>query len=93
MRVTKRDLIAIPVVLVIAIVIITSRGHEKARAVPADEKHRSFYQAIEKGIARKDVEKGCAVCHGSNANPLAEKHPPKEQCLICHQLRHVNHDS
>ncbi len=73
--------------LIVAIVVMVSRGHDKAKPVPDDDKHRPFYEAIQKGTAGVDVEKGCLTCHNPQANPLPEKHPPKEQCLVCHKLR------
>ncbi|HUL29690.1 MAG TPA: cytochrome C, partial [Thermodesulfobacteriota bacterium] len=57
------------------------------KRVPADEKHRAFYEAMEKGHNRIEVEKECVTCHSTQAIPLPEKHPPKEQCLICHKLK------
>ena len=89
MKVTKRDFLAIAVVLLVLVVLIMSTGHEKAKPVPADDKHRPFYEALEKGADRIEVERGCSTCHNLRANPLPEKHPPKEECLICHKLRHA----
>ena len=87
MKVTKRDLVAIAVVAVVIIVFIMMTGSKKARRIPADDKHRAFYEAVKKGVDRIEVEKGCITCHNPQAIPLPPKHPPKEQCLICHKLK------
>ncbi len=86
MKVTKRDLLAIAAVLVVLVVLIMSTARDKGKRVPVDDKHRTFYEAIEKGSGRVEVESGCVTCHNSQAIPLPKKHPPKEQCLICHKL-------
>ena len=89
MKVTKRDLLTIAAVVLVLVVLIISTAREKAKRVPADEKHRAFYEAMEKGGDRMEVEKGCITCHTSQAIPLPKKHPPKEQCLICHKLNYA----
>ncbi len=85
MKVTKRDLLAIAAVAVVIVLLIIFTGHEKTKRVPAD-KHRAFYEAMKKGGDRIEVERGCITCHNSQAIPLPTKHPPKDQCLICHKL-------
>ncbi len=68
--------------------LILSTTREKAKLVPFDDKHQAFYEALKKGQDRSETEKGCIVCHNSQAIPLPKKHPPKEQCLICHKLNY-----
>ena len=86
MKVTKRDLVTIAAVVLVLVVLVISTTREKAKRIPADDKHRAFYETMEKGGDRIAVEKGCITCHNSQAIPLPKKHPPKEQCLICHKL-------
>ncbi len=88
MKVTQRDLLAIAVIVVVLAVLIISTTREKSKPVPFDDKHRGFYEAMQKGEDRIDVERGCLPCHNSQAIPLPKKHPPKEQCLICHKLNY-----
>ncbi len=92
MKVTKRDWLIGAVVVVALGAFIMSTGHEKARRVPADDKHRPFYETVQKGGNRVQAERGCLACHNSQAIPLPKKHPPKEQCLICHTLHHAGTD-
>jgi len=89
MRVTKRDLLTIAAVVLVLVVLIMSTAREKGKQVPADDKHRAFYEAMKKGWDRMEVERGCITCHNSQAIPLPKKHPPKEQCLICHKLNYA----
>ncbi len=85
-KVKKRDFITIAIVGVILVVLIMSTGPEKAKPVPVDDKHRPFYESMSPGGDRIQVEKNCLSCHNPQAIPLPKKHPPKEQCLICHKL-------
>jgi hypothetical protein len=89
MKVTKRDFLTIAAVAVVLVVLIMSTTHEKAKRVPADDKHRAFYEAMEKGRDRIEAEGGCITCHNPHAIALPKKHPPKEQCLICHKLNYA----
>ena len=89
MRVTKRDLLTIAAIAVVLFVLIMSTAHEKGKPVPVDEKHRAFYEAMKKGQDRIEAERDCITCHNSQAIPLPKKHPPKEQCLICHKLTYA----
>ena len=89
MKVTKRDFFLIAAIILVLAVLIMSTGHEKAKLVPTDDKHRPFYEAMEKGADRIEAERGCTTCHNPQTDPLPQKHPPKEQCLICHKLHHA----
>ena len=82
MKVRKIDLLAIGLSVIILVVLILVTGKEKAKWVPADEKHRPFYEAVKKGNGKTEVERGCVSCHKT----FPAKHPPKEQCLLCHRL-------
>ncbi len=86
MKITKGDLFTIAAIAVVFVVLIMSTAREKTKPVPFDDKHRAFYEAMKKGQDRIEVERGCITCHNSRAIPLPKKHPPKEQCLICHKL-------
>jgi len=81
---TKRDWGFIAIVGALLVTLVLNTGGGKARKVPSDEKHRSLLDAVAKGKSREAVEKLCASCHNIGAVPLPKKHPPKEQCLLCH---------
>ena len=84
MKLSKRDLGFIAVIGILLAVLLVSTGRVKPKKVPADERHRTFLEAMARGGNREEVEKGCAACHNDHAIPLPRNHPPKEQCLICH---------
>ena len=85
MKLTKRDLIALAAVAAVLVLLVLSTAREKAKPIPFDHKHRASYEAMEKGRDRAETERGCTACHNPQIIPLSKKHPPKEQCLICHK--------
>jgi hypothetical protein len=89
MKVTKRDFLTIAAVAAVLGVLIMGTTHKQAKRVPVDDKHRAFYEAMEKGRDRLEAERDCITCHNPHDTPLPKKHPPKEQCLICHKLNYA----
>jgi len=85
MRLTRRDWIASAGIVIVLVVLLVSTFREKPKKVPADATHLPFLQAAAMGLERDKVEKECLNCHNPAATPLPPKHPPKEQCLICHE--------
>ncbi len=57
----------------------------KSVKIPRDANHLPLLAMIAEGGNREVTERECFGCHGSQAVPLSRKHPPKEQCLLCHQ--------
>ncbi|MBJ6800904.1 cytochrome C [Geomonas propionica] len=72
-----------------ALIGLLALGSEKGRGknVPLDERHKPLYDAMKTGRTQAATELVCATCHGQSSIPLPDKHPPKEQCLICHLFR------
>jgi hypothetical protein len=91
MKIRKRDWLTIAIVVAGLVVLIMSTVREKVNRVPVDDKHRPFYESMKKGDDRIQTEKKCLTCHNPEAIPLPKKHPPKEQCLICHKLPQPKH--
>ena len=87
LKITKRDLFTIAGVLILLVLLIFAGTRNKAKEIPADEKHLAFFTAIKEGQERIAVETKCTTCHNNQKLPLSKKHPPKEQCLICHRLK------
>ncbi len=85
LKVAKRDYITITAVAAVLLVLFIISTRDKVRPVPADDKHRSFLEALRKGENRIAVEKRCLTCHSLQALFSSKKHPPKEQCLVCHK--------
>jgi len=67
--------------------LLFSTFKDKPTKIPLDDTHRPLLERVMQGGSRKDVEKLCLACHGPQAVPLSAKHPPKEQCLICHERK------
>ena len=87
MPLRKRDLGFVAVVAVILLALALNSFRDKPKSTPATDSHRPFSEALLKGEKREVVEKGCVSCHGAAGRPLPPKHPPKEQCLICHPFQ------
>jgi len=86
----KRDLGFIAVVSVLLLVLVLSIFRDKPKNTPDNDRHRPFREALARSEKREDVEKGCVDCHAAATRPLPPKHPPKEQCLICHALQRAH---
>jgi hypothetical protein len=86
-KLTRRDgLFALVIAAIIGVLVVTGRK-EKAKMIPRDKNHLFFYERMDKGAVRTDMESMCRTCHNVNAVTLPLNHPPKEQCLLCHRLR------
>ena len=84
MKVTKQDWLFAAVIAIVLGILLLNTGKEKARRVPADDRHRPLLERLAKGAGREEVERECAACHNARNIALPENHPPKEQCLLCH---------
>jgi hypothetical protein len=84
MKVTGRDWLIAACVTVLIGFLSLGAGKGKGKNVPLDDRHRPLIDAMKSGRTRAATELVCATCHGRSSIPLPGKHPPKEQCLICH---------
>jgi hypothetical protein len=85
MPLTRKDTGFIVIAAAILAVLLVSTLRDKSPKLPTDDKHKPFREALARGDRREAVEKGCPTCHNPGAMPLPPRHPPKEQCLICHK--------
>lgn len=66
--------------VLLVIVLLYSLSTKDFALIPADEDH-----------LRITEEKMCLSCHAvDRENPLNEEHPPKDQCLECHERAEKN---
>jgi hypothetical protein len=72
------------------LVLALNSFRDKPKSTPLNDRHRPFREALARGDKREAVEKGCVSCHNAASRPLPPKHPPKEQCLICHPLQQAH---
>jgi len=60
---------------IILFLIFLSRSGTRPPVIPADAAHAGL-----------ETNEACAPCHAAGGrSPLRETHPPKEQCVLCHQ--------
>jgi cbb3-type cytochrome oxidase cytochrome c subunit len=90
MSLRKRDLGFIAVAGSLLLVLGLNTFRDKPKSTPNTDRHRPIREALAKGDRREAVEKGCVNCHSAAVRPLPPKHPPKEQCLICHPFQQVH---
>lgn len=83
-RISGRDFLYLAAVAVLIGFLAFGAGRGKGKHVPADDRHRPIYDALQSGQSRTDTELICTTCHSRSSIPLPNNHPPKEQCLICH---------
>lgn len=86
----KRDLGFIAVTGGLLLVLLLNPFQSKPKSTANSDRHRKFSEALAKGEQREAVEKGCVTCHNAATMPLPPKHPPKEQCLICHPFQQAH---
>jgi len=92
MALKKRDWIFLVVILAVFGIFIAISGEEKTKKVPIDETHRPFYDMIDSGKKKIEVDPLCADCHDGIKIPFPENHPAKPgsapmRCLFCHKLQ------
>jgi hypothetical protein len=64
---------------IVALLFFLSSSGKKPPVIPADAAHSGL-----------NTNESCAPCHASGkASQLKEKHPPKEQCMVCHKVEKV----
>lgn len=74
MKSTKGFIVFVLAVLALLFFLSSSK---KIPPIPVD--------ALHNGIT---TDAGCTACHGpGKQSPLAQTHPPKEQCLVCHKKK------
>ncbi|GFO66431.1 cytochrome c [Geomonas limicola] len=86
MKLSGRDWVGIIGVALLIGLLGLGVGKGRGKTIPLDDRHRSSYQALKEGRDRAHVELICTTCHNQSSQPLPKNHPPKEQCLVCHDL-------
>ncbi|MDY0190160.1 MAG: hypothetical protein RBR22_05450 [Desulfuromonas sp.] len=82
-KISRRDLLFVGAFVVLMLFLYISAGKKLGMDVPANNVHAAFYQQLEQGGKRVEVEHGCLACHPIQSLPAA--HPEKEECMVCHQ--------
>lgn len=93
MKITKKDWIFIALIGAVLVIFYAISGEEKTKKVPYDEKHKPFYEVVERTGSKMEADKGCPACHFEPGGvPFPAKHPVKPEggpmrCLFCHKLK------
>lgn len=90
MKIGKRDWIFIAVVAAVLLVFYVISGEEKTKKMPKDADHQQFYDMLNAGKKKIDVDPLCESCHDGVKIKFPEKHPAKPgkapmRCLFCHK--------
>jgi hypothetical protein len=86
MQLHKRDYWTIAAILVLLVVLALGTRKGKGKPIPLDARHNPSLSAVHAGKSRGEIELICTTCHSKSSLPLPVQHPPKEQCLACHDL-------
>jgi len=95
MKIGRNDWLFIALAAIVLIVFYAISGEEKTKKVPLDDKHKPFYEIVQKTGSKMEADKGCPACHNDQGGvPFPAKHPvkPKDgpmRCLFCHKLQEV----
>jgi hypothetical protein len=95
MKIGRNDWLFIALAAFVLIVFYAISGEEKTKKVPLDDKHKPFYEIVQKTGSKMEADKGCPACHNDQGGvPFPAKHPvkPKDgpmRCLFCHKLQKV----
>lgn len=82
-KLSRIDGIFVLILLIVGVFLFLGTGKKLGTDVPADGDHLGFYQQLDNGGDRIDIEKGCQACHEKTSLPA--NHPPKEECMVCHR--------
>ncbi len=83
MKLSKKDWIVGGVMFAVGAFLYVGTLKKLGNDVPATVEHQVFYQQLQQGGSRIELEKGCAECHEIAALPSS--HPHKMECMVCHR--------
>ncbi|KAF0217280.1 MAG: cytochrome [Geobacteraceae bacterium] len=94
MKIGKKDWMFIALALAVLLVFYIISGEEKTTKVPYDETHRQFYDMLQAGKKKSEVDPLCAPCHDGVKIPFPHDHPAKPgggpmRCLFCHKTKKI----
>ena len=83
MKLSKKDWLVGGVMFAVGALLYVGTLKKLGNDVPDNPEHHSFYQQLEQGGSRIELEKGCNPCH--EVSTLPASHPHKEECMVCHR--------
>ncbi len=84
MKLRRADIaffILIPVVVLCLWLLTTEQTTVR---IPLDDDHQESLQVYTTD-GKKAAERVCRSCHGAEALPLSDGHPPEYRCVFCHK--------
>ena len=90
MAIGKRDWLFIGAIAAVLLGFFLISGPEKTKKLPHDKTHQPFYDMLQAGKAKSEVDPLCASCHDGVKIPFPKNHPEKPggapmRCLFCHK--------
>lgn len=83
MKLSKKDWLVGGAMFAVGALLYVGTLKKLGNDVPASADHAIFYQQLQEGGSRIELEKGCVRCHSVSKLPAA--HPHKEECMVCHR--------
>lgn len=92
MAINKKDWFFIAGALIVLAIFILMSGEEKTKKLPIDATHQRFYDLLNSGKTKKEIDPLCAECHDGVKIPFPATHPEKPggapmRCLFCHKAK------
>ena len=92
MKIGKKDWIFVGLVALVVIVFFAISGEEKTKKVPVDATHQQFYDLMNAGKKKGEVDPLCEACHDGVKIKFPADHPAKPgggpmRCLFCHKMQ------
>ena len=84
MKIRKADILFIMLIPAVVLCLWLLTTEQTTVRIPLDEEHHESLQAY-RADGKKAAEQLCSACHGEEAIPLSEQHPPKYRCMFCHK--------
>lgn len=84
MKLRKADILFILLIPSVLLCLWLLTTEQTTVRIPVDEEHAGSLQTYRQE-GKKAAEKDCLTCHGEEAIPLSEAHPPKYRCMFCHK--------
>lgn len=83
MKLSKKDWLIAGVMFAVGVFLYVGTLKKLGNDVPATPEHVVFYQQLEQGASRIELESGCTECHAVDTLPAT--HPHKLECMVCHR--------
>jgi len=91
MKIRKADVVFIALIPLILLCLWMLTTEQTTLRIPLDDDHIKLIEIYETE-GKKAAGKNCSACHGDEAIPLSENHPPKYRCMFCHKFENIENN-